>query len=1071
MVGEAHGQSQMAKQNQNLTALQEVDQIAQLRRRKKAKGQRPQPGERRFGDVPEAVYVEPKPPDPSRINQTPTSKTHNHHVVNSQFDYNSFADKLKIFTFSGKRGYLIWERNLDEWFHYNNILKEERLAYAIDQLRDDAFKWWVQEVDDRWFYKEPTIKTWRALKEVMRYEFVPKFTSSEIQELYPRRYPTHGSKEKSGKTTFQERAKVSPILDKFVYKSTSTGMSHLSLSKNVKTGLEDQKDTNSTPLLESRAVHELNPRNKEIPNQKKEEASSQGKSSNSKDLKDQTCYRCHKRGHYAVVCPTKQVLIETSLEKKTDLSMISDSFVQSDIVDPNSCIIHLSLSKGVVTGIKEDEKEPQGATLVMDQKMVQDTMQSMLLKEAKPVTKVSHQGSKNESYMLTDVTRLEPVHDFSHEPTPKLKPKIEQCVVQMPSLEVCFTLNQNFLIYSMIRLMHLSCPRECEIFLGTKEEYTAQTKETQTMKLQDAELMPLKVSISKVSVSNFKSSLIIDKADIMHLSLPKSFDPGIIKIEEHQNQDQKLQERQLCNTSCPKKKFTLQLVEAIKVSLELSHFVYNFSTTDIMHLLFVQNVEIISGCKEESFKEIPPDYLLLLGGSTPKKTRNVATNNLKDHPLQKRCNDHKHSIGVILSYLSKEEPPDAPCITKQKLYHQGKVLNSQMRIKPDLLYCGVSGYPVLRSKPLQGGGNDAAIKPVAEPEVHPTPYQTSQGANQDICALKMPYLANQEGFNHEANFYGFYTQDGAKTNWNHIQSCPEQKVMSFTKWRFAIPSIREYLTLEGDSNPKKERPEPKPIIGFKRSLSAFQKVQYQEKWPQNERVMIHSPKPAKPVLHMPQLGASRFNQLQIRHWRPGDHFNQSGGNPEVLSYTRTQENRRFNEESLKSNRSYLWKDWTIFRFDHFQAIPIRPEHIQTKPRRPGDIIGVQEEFHQFIPCTSPHWIRRILNYTKLPYLEILAFKLQQLFSLQIRHDFSTFKAIQKIPRKLSYPLKPSRFKETQILYLEPKSHKRLQRLVFQFIALSLISFLSFLYERLESCFSALYKLIVDIVKNHPQSPS
>ncbi|KAL0641965.1 hypothetical protein Bca4012_103341 [Brassica carinata] len=609
----------------------------------------------------------------------------------------------------------------------------------------------------------------------------------------------------------------------------------------------------------------------------------------------------------------------------------------------------------------------------------------MLLKEAKPVKKVSHQGkcltppldtgtdvcvldigSKNESYMLTDVTRLEPVHEFSHELTPKLKPKIEQCVVQMPSLEG--------------------------------------------------------------SVSNLNSSLLLAKEDIMHLSLPRCFDPGIIKIEEHQNQDQKLQERQLCNTSCPKKKFTLQLVEAIK------------------------NVEIISGCKEESFKEIPPDYLLLLGGSTPKKTRNVATNNLKDHPLQKRCNDHKHSRGVILSYLSKEEPPDAPCITKQKLYHQGKVLNSQMRMKPDLLYCGVSGYPVLRSKPLQEGGNDAAIKPVPEPEVHPTPYQTSQGANQDICALKMPYLENQEGFNHEANFYGFYTQDGAKPNWNHIQSCPDQKVMSFTKWRFASPSIREYPTLEGDSSLKKERPEPKPIIGFKRSLSAFQKAQYQEKWPRNERVMIHSPKPAKPVLHMPQLGASRFNQLQTRHWRPGDHFNQSGGIPEVLSYTRTQENRRFNEESLKSNRSYLWKDWTIFRFDHFQAIPIRPEHIQTKPRRPGDIIGVQEEFHQFIPCTSPHWIRRILIYTKLPYLEILAFKLQQLFSLQIRHDFSTFKAIQKIPRKLSYPLKPSRFKETQILYLEPKSHKRLQRLVFQFIALSLIAFLYFLYERLESCF-------------------
>ncbi|XP_048619976.1 uncharacterized protein LOC106404384 [Brassica napus] len=54
----------------------------------------------------------------------------------------------------GKIGYLRWERNLDEWFHFNNILRKERLAYAIDQLREEAFKWWVQEEDDRWFYNE-----------------------------------------------------------------------------------------------------------------------------------------------------------------------------------------------------------------------------------------------------------------------------------------------------------------------------------------------------------------------------------------------------------------------------------------------------------------------------------------------------------------------------------------------------------------------------------------------------------------------------------------------------------------------------------------------------------------------------------------------------------------------------------------------------------------------------------------------------------------------------------------------------------------------------------------------------
>ncbi|KAF3513093.1 hypothetical protein F2Q69_00006985 [Brassica cretica] len=58
-------------------------------------------------------------------------------------------------------------------------------------------------------------------------------------------------------------------------------------------------------------------------------------------------------------------------------------------------------------------------------KMDQDTKLSMLLKEAKPVIKVSHQ-----------VPRKEPDHKLSHEPTPKWKPEIEQCVVQIPRLKV-----------------------------------------------------------------------------------------------------------------------------------------------------------------------------------------------------------------------------------------------------------------------------------------------------------------------------------------------------------------------------------------------------------------------------------------------------------------------------------------------------------------------------------------------------------------------------------------------------------------------------------------------------------
>ncbi|KAL0745131.1 hypothetical protein Bca101_100988 [Brassica carinata] len=184
--------------------------------------------------------------------------------------------------------------------------------------------------------------------------------------------------------------------------------------------------------------------------------------------------------------------------------------------------------------------------------------------------------------------------------------------------------------------------------------------------------------------------------------------------------------------------------------------------------------------------------------------------------------------------------------------------------------------------------------------------------------------------------------------------------------------------------------------------------------------MINSSEPAKPTSSMESLQPIQLGSTQSYLWEPGDHLNQSGGIPEVLCCTRTQEISWFNGESLKPNRSYLWKDWTIFRFDPFQAIPIQPgepDDVQTKPRHPGDNIHEAEEFYNFIPCTSPHRNKNIPIITKLPYLESQALKLQQLFFLQSMHDISTFQTIKKIPRKLTYPLKPSRYKEDTIYSL------------------------------------------------------
>uniref|UniRef100_M4DXT9 Retrotransposon gag domain-containing protein n=1 Tax=Brassica campestris TaxID=3711 RepID=M4DXT9_BRACM len=179
--------------------------------------------------------------------------------------------------------------------------------------------------------------------------------------------------------------------------------------------------------------------------------------------------------------------------------------------------------------------------------------------------------------------------------------------------------------------------------------------------------------------------------------------------------------------------------------------------------------------------------------------------------------------------------------------------------------------------------------------------------------------------------------------------------MNFSNRRFLGVSICEYTTLEEDSSAMKKHPEPNPIIGVKRISSAFQKGQDHEKWSMNFEVMIQSPKPAKPVLYLPQLEPNRFNQLQTRHWRPADHFNQSVGIPEVPSWTITHRIRRILEEVIKLTRSYLWKDWTIFWFNPFQPNQLRPENIQTKPRLSEDIIGVYNLILIISPTRSSFW--------------------------------------------------------------------------------------------------------------------
>ena len=125
--------------------------------------------------------------------------------------------------------------------------------------------------------------------------------------------------------------------------------------------------------------------------------------------------------------------------------------------------------------------------------------------------------------------------------------------------------------------------------------------------------------------------------------------------------------------------------------------------TAITHLSFAKDVEFMTGTKAGDFRgdlsktKIKPD-----------RTR-----------------------GVILSHLFKEEPPDAPCLTKPKSY-QVKTLDSQKKVKADLLYLG-AGYPVSRLKPFQGGGNVVSTETVSEPKLIQTSNNCHNCLNRATC--------------------------------------------------------------------------------------------------------------------------------------------------------------------------------------------------------------------------------------------------------------------------------------------------------------------------------------------------
>ena len=103
---------------------------------------------------------------PHQASRTPKSNIHS--------SYNQIVTKPQLYVFTGEGDYLKWERTMEKWLCYNKIPKRDALAYVMSQLKGNVFKWLLQEEDDRRYYREPAITTWKDLKLLLRKKYASK---------------------------------------------------------------------------------------------------------------------------------------------------------------------------------------------------------------------------------------------------------------------------------------------------------------------------------------------------------------------------------------------------------------------------------------------------------------------------------------------------------------------------------------------------------------------------------------------------------------------------------------------------------------------------------------------------------------------------------------------------------------------------------------------------------------------------------------------------------------------------------------------------------------------------------
>ncbi|KAG5397440.1 hypothetical protein IGI04_019254 [Brassica rapa subsp. trilocularis] len=254
--------------------------------------------------------------------------------------------------------------------------------------------------------------------------------------------------------------------------------------------------------------------------------------------------------------------------------------------------------------------------------------------------------------------------------------------------------------------------------------------------------------------------------------------------------------------------------------------ILSFETDNTWHFLrsFRDNGVVLSSDDILVYNTFFEKCLELLINDSQTELKLVCSDVGKDMPILK--------MNTVVAYLDK--------ILVCNIYfneHLERLKNVQFVLGKDILICDLNKYLSCTFDPgllvFELSIQERQVQPLNEsigraqqPQIWRSfVVQTGYLGASDRGSVQEGYLNSPKVFCLESNFTRKPTHQGFTEAWNRMKSFTDEEVMNFPNRRFFSPSIREYQISKGDSCPRKNRPEPKPILHepkvFPRSFSCL----------------------------------------------------------------------------------------------------------------------------------------------------------------------------------------------------------------------------------------------------------